>query len=455
MKIRNKLTLLFTVLFAALLLLFTVIIYFVSAQNRKEEYYKRLRQQAITKVNLLMDAKVPANVLQIIYKNTQNSLFQEEVAIYDTAFNLLFHDAVEIDKVKETKKMIDEIIYKKEIRFDQGDLEVIGLLHNHDGQNYVLTAAAKDEYGLSKLHNLRNTLIISYLVVIILTFIAGLLFAKSALKPVSDMVDKVEEITATNLDLRVAVKNEKDEMGELATTFNRMLDRLEQSFDTQKLFVSNISHELRTPLSMIISELELALIKERKTEDYKETMERVLSDAKRLVRLSNGLLDLAKASYDQSEIAMKEIRLDELLLDARENVIKTNPSYKVNIIFEQEIEDDNFISVTGNEYLLKVAFMNLMENSCKFSKDHQSAVAISYFNDKAILRFTDTGIGIAEEEIKDIFSPFYRGNNKEFAEGHGIGLSLTQKIISLHKGTIHVSSKINEGTSFSIELPNL
>ncbi len=455
MKIRNNLTLLFTLLFAALLFVFAIILYFVSSENRKQEYYKQLRQQAITKANLLMDANVPPNVLQLIYKNSPNSLFQEEVAIYDTSFNLLYHDAVEIDKVKETKSMIDEIRRKKEIRFRQGDYEVVGLLYTHKGVDYVITATAKDEYGLIHLHKLRNTLIISFLTVIVLTFIAGRFFARNVLKPVADMVDKVEEITATNLDLRVPVKNKKDEMGELAITFNSMLDRLEKSFDAQKNFVSNISHELRTPLSLIVTELQLALIKERSNEDYKDTLQKVLADAKRLVRLANGLLDMATASYDQSEISMKEIRLDELLLDARENVLKINPSYKVNITFEKEIEDDDFISVIGNEYLLKVAFTNLMENGCKFSEDHQSSVSISYYRDKVILHFSDHGVGIAEEDLQNIFTVFYRGKNKKFAEGNGIGLSLTSKIISLHKGTIHVSSKLNQETNFTVELPNI
>jgi signal transduction histidine kinase len=455
MKIRNKLTFLFTFLFASLLLLFAVFIYIKSSKNRKDEYYKQLRQQAIIKANLLFDAKVLPDVLQLIYKNSQNSLLQEEVAIYDTSFKLLYHDAVDIDKVKETKQMVNEIVCKEEIRFDQGDLEAIGILYRHNNKDYVITAAAKDEYGLAKLKSLRNTLIIAFLLAIALTLIAGRFFAAKVLSPISAMVDKVQEITATNLDLRVPAKNRKDEMGELATTFNNVLDRLEKSFDAQKQFVSNVSHELRTPLSIIITELELALLKDRKNEEYTETIKSALADARKLVKLSNGLLDFAKASYDQSEISMKELRLDELVLDARESVLKSNPSFKVNIIFENEIEDDSFISVIGNEYLLKVAFINLIENGCKFSESHLCNVVITYLDDKALLRFQDKGIGIPKEDIENIFTTFYRGHNKTVATGNGIGLSLTQKIINLHKGSVSVSSIIDIGTTFTVELPHL
>lgn len=443
------------VLFGVLLLAFAVFIYISSAGNQKEEYYDHLKKEAITKANMLLDAKVPPDVLQLIYKNADNALFEEEVAIYDTAFHLQYHDAVDIDKVKENREMINRIVREQEIRFEQGSLQVVGFLYEHEGRHYVITAAASDKYGLQRLEGLKYSLIFSYIGIIGLTLVAGSFFVGRALKPVEDMVDKVEEITATNLDLRVPVQNEKDEIGELATTFNKMLDRLENSFDAQKYFVSNISHELRTPLSTIVGELQIALIKERSVAEYKEVIGLALNDAKRMVRLSNGLLDLAKASYDQTEIGRKELRIDELLLDARDAVIKSTEGYQVDIQFEQEIEDDDFISVNGNEYLLKVAFINLMENACKFSADHHCTVSINYRENHLVLRFTDKGIGIAPEDLPNIFAAFYRGANKDFTGGNGIGLSLTQRILAMHESTISVTSRPNEGSTFTVEMPHV
>lgn len=455
MKIRIRLILLFLVLFGVLLLAFAVFIYISSASTRKEDYYEHLKREAITKANMLLDAKVPPNVLQLMYKNADNALFGEEVAIYDTAFNLLYHDAVQIDKVKETPAMINQIQKEQTIMFEQGSLQVVGILYEHNGIRYVITAAATDKYGLQRLDRLRYSLIFSFIGIIGLTIIAGYFFVGKALKPVEEMIDKVEEITATNLDLRVPVQNEKDEIGELATTFNKMLDRLEHSFDAQKHFVSNISHELRTPLATIVGELQIVLIKDRSTAEYKEVIRLALADAKRLVRLSNGLLDLAKANYDHTEIGRKELRVDELLMDARNTVIKSAEDYKVDILFEQEIEDDDFISVNGNEYLLKVAFINLMENACKFSPDHQCTVSINYFDSDLVLRFMDKGIGISDADLPNIFSAFYRGANMDFTRGNGIGLSLTQKIIGMHQGTVSVASRINEGSTFTVEIPHL
>ncbi|MEX6688738.1 HAMP domain-containing sensor histidine kinase [Danxiaibacter flavus] len=455
MKIRNKLTLLFTAMIAALMIAFALFVYYTYDQYRKDEYYRRIHQQAITKANLLFDTKVDSSTLQVIYKSSNDVLFQDEMAIYDTDFNLIYHDAAEIDKVKETRSMIDEILKKKEIMFEANNLQIVGFLYTHGGKNYIITAAAKDKPGLAKLANLRFTLITALISAIVIIFIAGRFFSKQALQPVSNLVDNVNEITVTNLDLRVNEGNGKDEIAELAVTFNQMLNRLERSFNAQKDFVSNISHELRTPLAAMIGELDLAAAKDRSEEEYKHVINLLRNDAQKLVRLINGLLNLAKANYDEINITLRDVRLDEILLDARHDIITSNKDYKINLSFEKEIENDDFISIHGNEYLLKVAFMNLMENGCKFSGDKSCNVIINYYKDKTVVRISDNGIGIAEEDISKIFTPFYRGKNKKYAEGYGIGMSLCNRIIHLHKGEIYVSSEVNKGTTFTIELPHV
>lgn len=452
MKIRLRLTLLFTALFATLLAAFAIVIYVSYADNREDEYFKRLKVQASNRANMWLEATVSPAVLQLLHRNAANTLTEEEVAIYDTAHHLLYHDAAGIDKVKETGGMLDSIIRLKEMDFHIGKFQAVGFLYEHENKQYIITAAAFDEYGFGKLKNLQVTLLTCFSIAILLTLAAGSFFARKALHPVSKLVKRVEDITATNLDLRVDEGNRKDEIAELAITFNQMLDRLENSFDAQKHFVSNVSHELRTPLATIIAELELSAIKDRTQQEYKTVIKNALADAKRMARLSNGLLDLAKASYDPSEITFKPIRLDELLLDARQQVLKSNVDYHINVFFEQEIEDADNISMSGNEYLLKVAFMNLMENGCKFSANHQSTITIIVEQDFTVLHFADKGIGIPAAELPDIFTPFFRGTNKSFADGNGIGLSLTHKIIQLHKGQINVVSTPNKGTMFTIKL---
>ena len=450
MKIRIKLTLLFAGLFAALLLAFALAIYFSNANQREQEYFKRLKQLAITKTNLLLEAGVQPDVLQLIYENSLSTLPQEEVAIFDTAYHLLYHDAMDIDKYKETPGMLDSIRTLREIHFYFEDLQVNGFVYVFRGKTYVITAAARDEDGYARLKSLRLELGLGFGIAILLTLLAGFVFSQKALEPVSKMVDKVAEISASRMDLRLSEGNGKDEIAELALTFNRMLDRLEQSFDAQKQFVSNISHELRTPLAAIIAEAEVSAIKERTPEEYRTTLQLLLQDARRLSRLSSDLLDLAKASYDTHGISFKELRLDEGLMDARQLILQTNPDYRVDLIFEKEIEEEDRIVIAGNEYLLKVAFSNLIENACKFSADHRCSISIGFTNGQTILHFRDKGIGIPAEDLEDIFTPFFRGGNKRYAPGNGIGLSLTKRIITLHQGTIAVESHQNQGTTFTI-----
>jgi two-component system, OmpR family, sensor histidine kinase ArlS len=242
-----------------------------------------------------------------------------------------------------------------------------------------------------------------------------------------------------------------DELSALAATFNEMLDRLENSFESQKSFVSNIAHELRTPLSAVISELEWAAARKRTDEEYSESVKKALNDAAKLSKTITALLNLAKAGYDTSGISFKSTRADEILMDAITDVVKSNAQYKV--LPEIEVENENHLSIQGNEYLLKTAFFNLMENACKYSPDNTCKVTISFKNENLQISFADKGSGIPEEDLNKIFEPFYRVQNTP-VHGTGIGLSLTKKIIELHKGNISVTSAINSGTTFTISLPS-
>ncbi|MFT4073511.1 MAG: HAMP domain-containing sensor histidine kinase [Dysgonamonadaceae bacterium] len=299
------------------------------------------------------------------------------------------------------------------------------------------------------------TITILSIVCIVAIVLAGYVLAGKAMSPFEKMVDDVENISESNLDRRLTQEKRRDELGELAQTFNEMLDRLEKSFDSQKMFVSNISHELRTPLAAMIAEIELALMRERTNQEYQEVMNNILTDAHRMERLSKGLLDLARAGYDPSKITKENIRLDEALLDARDALIKHNKGYSINLIFDQEADDENLITVFGNEYLLKTAFINLMENNCKFSENNASIVNISFWEENSIIRFSDTGIGVSADNIGKMFDPFFRGENSTQAQGHGIGMTLVSRIIALHDGNISVRSSKGEGTVFVVSMPHV
>jgi len=319
-----------------------------------------------------------------------------------------------------------------------------------------VTAAAYDGYGYNNLYELQQTLLILFVVGLTLLFLAGYFLARASLKPIRDIVKEAESITAQHIHKRLPVKNEKDELGELSTTFNALLERLEISFNSQKMFVSNVSHEMRTPLAALMAELDLALQKERTGEQYRQAMQNVLQDARRMNKLIDGLLNLAKADYQKEQIKMQEIRLDELLLDVREFILRAHPEYHIDLLFEQEeADDDRLITVMGNLYLLNIAFSNLIENNCKYSDNKSSFIQISYWDKHTVIRLSDSGIGMSDTDKAHLFTLFYRGTQENVTEGHGIGMALSQKIIHLHQGTISVHSEEGKGTTFVVELPHI
>lgn len=284
---------------------------------------------------------------------------------------------------------------------------------------------------------------------------AGYFLVRGAMSPVARIVNEVESITESNLDAQLPVKKRRDELDGLSLTFNEMLDRLTKSFDSQKMFVSNVSHELRTPLASMIAELEFVSMRERTNCEYRAVIRNVLGDALRMERFSKSLIDLARAGYDPAKISKEDVRLDEALLDARNIVLKNNIDYRINLIFDQTSDNEEQITVFGNEYLLKTAFINLMENNCKFSDNKTSIINISFWEDNSIVRFSNTGHGISQKDIEKIFEPFYRGENGTRANGHGVGMTLVNRIIMLHKGSVKIRSSRGEGTVFVISLPHI
>lgn len=492
MKIRTALTIKNTLATAAVFLFCLLMVYIISEHNRSNTFFHDLRGEAVTKAHLFLSGKADAEVMQSIYWNNRKFINEVEVAVYDTSFTMLYHDAVQNDIVKEDSSMVRNIIDNKYIEFYIDDFQAIGMLYTYNGHDYVVTAAAYDGYGYDNLLSLRNTILILFIIGLALLAITGYFLSRSALKPIRNIVAEAEQITATEISRRLPVGNEKDELGELSTTFNELLSRLEHSFNSQKMFVSNVSHELRTPLAALMAELGISLQRERSMVQYRETIENAMQDAQRMNRLIDGLLNLAKADYGKEQISMQEIRLDELLLDVRECILRAHPDYHIELVFgdvssfsgksvyseetvssndafsadgteysedftcsDDDFADESCITVMGNLYLLNIAFSNLIENNCKYSADKTSIVQISSWDKWAVLRFSDDGAGFSEEEKKKLFTLFYRGEKEKMAEGHGIGMALSKKIVTLHQGRIDVHSYSGKGTTFVVEIPHI
>lgn len=448
MKVRTRLTLLFTFVTAMLMVFYGIAVYYSSSEAREVSFYAQLRNEAVAKANLFFQSTLGEKEMHRVYKNNTKTINEVQVAIYDPEFNLIYHDDSKVDYVKEDPKMLSNIQKKKEISFFIDDLQAIGTIYSHNGKEYLVTAAGYDQYGYSSINHLLTISIIAFISILILVYLAGIFLSKKALNPLSEMVNQIKKITAGKLQLRLKTTGEKDELNELAQNFNGMLERLENSFDAQKHFVSNISHELRTPLSAIITELEHSSEKEQTQEEYQQTIQYALDDARNMVKLSNSLMDLAKASYDPNEISFSEVRLDEILLESYSKIIKENQEYKVSLNIDNSVEEHQLV-IQGNEYLLQVSFNNLIDNACKYSPIHTCSIEVKGDSKTLSIQFINTGITISQNDLLHIFEPFYRSKDSTKEKGYGIGLFLTEKIIHLHHATIKVVSENNE-TVFTV-----
>jgi signal transduction histidine kinase len=232
-----------------------------------------------------------------------------------------------------------------------------------------------------------------------------------------------------------------------------MLSRLEKSFAMQKDFIANASHELRTPLTAINGHLEVLLLKDRTNEEYKNTIKSVLDDTRRIIDLANRLLLIARTSAEGPVSFTSNVRVDEVLWQSRDELMRFNKNFRINITIEETLIDASQITVAGDESLLKIAFSNLIENGCKYSPGHTVNIALKNIGNSAQITFKDKGIGIPGDELLKVFEPFYRSQNAKSFPGTGIGLSIVKQIVENHNGSINLTSEADTGTEVTITLP--
>jgi signal transduction histidine kinase len=451
MNVRARLTLIFSIIVIVLVSGISIAIYFFSADYREDDFYQRLKNKAVNTAKLLIEVEeVDADLLKRIERDNPTNLPNERIIIFNYKNEELYSSDVG-DSIMVERSILDDVRLEKEIRFARGNFEALGFLFIEKFDRFTVIAAAEDIYGLGKLRNLRNILLLTFGICIVVVPISGWIYVGRMLSPISTLVNQTEEISASHLDRRLHAANTTDEFGKLTETFNSMLERLEQAFLAQKHFISNASHELRTPLTSITGEIQVTLAQDRDKEKYKDVLKSVLDDVKRLSHLSNQLLLLAQASTDFPDQIKNPVRIDEMIWQLKDDLTKSEPEYRIEIDMDASL-DDEALTVQGDEQLLKVAFLNLMDNGCKYSDSKTVKVKLSSGSHTINMNFENRGIGIDPVDLETIFQPFFRGRKARSFKGHGIGLSLVQRIITLHQGAIKVMS--DDGlVLFSVNLP--
>jgi len=456
MKIKNRITILFTAVVTLILLLLCCSIFYISSINRQDQFRERLKNRALTTVGLLIKVSgINKDLLRRIDEATQISLSQKSVIVYDYNGNALYvYTDENTIPVEATTDILKRVEKGNEYAFHEGKKDIVAIQYNDSNQKYIVLAAAYDKDGYNVLQKLKIALLFSFFSGIIISFLSGIFFSNRLVYPIKKIISDVKEISSQNLSRRIEVKGKtKDELNELSSTFNDLLNRLQESFNMQSRFIANASHELSTPLMSISSQLEITLQKERNTEEYNNVLTSVFEDVQNLTQLTRSLLEIAKASGTSKGSELTMIRVDEIIMKLPSDLRLINPNYFVEMNFENFPDNENLLMVFGNSDLLYSAIKNITINACKYSDNHIANIRLCFFTKELEISIDDNGPGIKKDELDLIFQPFYRGVDAVDNQGFGLGLSLAAKIIQIHKGTLEVQKNSPKGSRFIISIP--
>ncbi len=458
MQIKYRITFIYTMLVMVLMVLLCASAYTAVWLNREDQIRKRLMNRAFTTAHRLFEVKeMDALLLQRIDRATALNLDRRYLAVYNehNGVEYLYRDDPK-DTVLVTPGLLEGARAKGGMYFCLADKkDAVAVYVTTDNNKYLIISAAYDAEGYAHLYNLRIIFLVSLVAATIITLITGYIFSKRMLSPINKMTSELNSITSGHFDKKLSTHKGKNELERLAATINDLLDRLKDSFDTQSRFISNASHELRTPLASISNALQVALQQERGNDAYRRVLTSVNEDVQYLNQLTNALLELAMASGTQQGLRLEEVRMDELLLEMPLLVKKLNWSYSIRLNMEELPDDENALVVYGNRDLLMTALKNMIGNACKFSDENKAIVTLGVDEGTVVITVENWGEVIPEDEHENIFMPFYRGKEAgKIAPGAGLGLSLSNRIIGLHNGSIELLS-VGAHTSFKIILPGV
>jgi heavy metal sensor kinase len=323
----------------------------------------------------------------------------------------------------------------------------------NEGRSIGLVAIAMNRIETTLAHYRRRIFYI-FPALFLIAMCGGLILSRLSLRPIMRMAKAARKISASKLERRLPVRGVDDELDFLAQTINRMLEKIEASFELVTRFTADASHEIRTPIARIQAEIELALFRCRSPKEYTEALANLSWEAERLSILVSSLLELSRIDAGKLPLETEAVLLPEILDD----VVCTYevPASMKNIALRSGMRENIWIKC--DKVKIKQLFLNLLDNAVKFTPEggHVNVVCRAD-GENALVNIEDTGPGIQPKDKDRIFDRFYRGQSifNQNAEGFGLGLSLARAIARIHDGEIKVSNRPAGGTIFTVLLPLL
>ncbi|WP_018248598.1 sensor histidine kinase [Orenia marismortui] len=454
-RIKVRLTLWYIIILSLVLIVFSTLLYWSMedyiinrVKNQLEIQAKKVLKEASkeeSKDNNPYLVQLEVELEEIVFKGTIS-------AFYNQSGELIMGDSDEV---------IPKVISPAESKF-LIELEKKG----NDDDFVVVTVAAKNKQGTigylrlarsladeaATLNKLITILILGIPLTLLLAISGGYFLAYKALKPIDQISRTAQAISHSNLSKRIVAKNNDDETGRLIATLNDLLDRLEEAFSREKRFTSDASHELRTPIAIIRAHAEENLKEGRSVEECQHALKIIQKQTDYMSHLVGQLLLLARSDTKQLSIEKENLNLTELIEIVVEEMQEL--ALRKNIDIAMDIEDN--LAIYGDQSMLTQLLINFLDNAIKYTPSGGNIyIRAKAQNNQIEIEIKDTGIGISKEDQAYIFDRFYRvdKSRSRASGGSGLGLSICQWIIKLHKGNIEIESEVNQGSTFTIFLP--
>jgi signal transduction histidine kinase len=452
MKIRNRIRLIFSIVFLVLLGATFLSVFFISSNYRKQEFFERLKEQSHLTLKLLTEVKdIDEDILQTIDKNTINNLYDEKIVLFDSTGKNIY-TSIDDTPIHYSDAIINRLKNEDHsIEITEGTYEVYAEKIHKNGAIYFSIAKANDKYGLQKIEYLGWTLLLIYLIAVAIIIYITFYFSKLVTDPINKLAGEIEKISSANLKEVVTVPATEDEIAFLADKFNELLLRIDRSFAFQKYFIQHVSHELKTPMAVLIANIE-RVSNEQMSDNLRQGLDFQKNGLMQLASVINTLLDISRFEENAGRISMTSLRVDELIFETMNELAILEEETHFDFNIQSEIEDAAELVVTGNERMLKLAFNNILKNASAYSEDKKVIINLNLKGKKIIVDILNNGKILSSGEQEMLYQYFFRGENSRQVKGFGLGLVLTQKIIQIHKGELQYTVNKEGMNCFSISL---